>query len=223
MLNTITVRRFVFIVCMLIVCNAAKSQVKAITETGREVILYNNGSWKYIDDSSKNELDSTVDSIKTNHFAYTKPASSNFLVKSKIFNVGVYIDPKKWTFSGHKDNEPSIEYRFGLKTADGYMMMIAEKTSIDLEIMREIALSNAQKASLDVKEINAEYRTVNKLKVLCLQLSGTIKSMKFTYFGYYYSNKNGTVQLVGYTSQKYFDQTKKELENILNGLVETSD
>jgi hypothetical protein len=40
------------------------------------------------------------------------------------------------------------------------------------------------------------------------------------YFGYYYSNSNGTVQLLSYSSEQYFDSIQKELENFLNGIVE---
>jgi hypothetical protein len=56
--------------------------------------------------------------------------------------------------------------------------------------------------------------------VLCLELQGTIKGIKFTYFGYYYSNSNGTVQLLSYSTEQYFGRIQKELENFLNGLVE---
>jgi hypothetical protein len=86
--------------------------------------------------------------------------------------------------------------------------------------MRQIAILNAQKASVDVKETSAEYRIVNNKKILCLKFQGTIQGIKFVYFGYYYSSPNGTVQLLSYTSEQYYDSIQKELENFLNGFVE---
>ncbi len=45
--------------------------------------------------------------------------------------------------------------------------------------MRDIALINAQKAAQNAKITNSEYRTVNGLKVLCLEITGTIKGINF--------------------------------------------
>lgn len=209
--------RLFLILCILTISNILKSQTKALTETGREVILFDNGTWKYLQDSSNN---APIDSLTTNKNKFSKTADATFLVKSKVVNMGVFINPTKWTFSGHKENEKNPEYRFSLKSGEGYVMMLTEKTEIDLESLRKIALSNAQKASLDVKETKAEFRIVNNKKMLCLKFEGTIQGIKFVYFGYYYSNADGTVQLVSYSSQQYFDSVQKELEFFLNGMVE---
>lgn len=201
------------------ISNIVKSQTKALTENGREVLLYADGTWKFSQDSS-NKNTASPDTLKLNPNKYTKPSGATFLVKSNIFNIGVFINPNKWTFELHRDNETIPEYRFSLKTGEGFVMMISEKIPLDLETLRQIALLNARDASIDVKETFAEYRIVNGKKVLCLELQGTIKGIKFTYFGYYYSNSNGTVQLLSYSTEQYFGRIQKELENFLNGLVE---
>lgn len=203
----------------LISADVSICQIKALTETGKEVLLLDNGTWKYSNDSSNNDATKT-DSIAINPHSFSKKPGQTFLVKSNNFNVGVYMNPSKWTFSAHKDNEKTPEYRFSLKSGDGFVMMITETTPISLETMRQIALSNAQKASVDARETQAEYRTVNNKKMLCLTIQGTIKGIKFTYYGYYYSNDNGTIQLISYTSQKLFETLKTEFDIFLNGLVE---
>ena len=213
------INRLFLILGILTISATSKSQIKALTESGREVLLFDNGTWKYSQDSSNNSLNK-IDSLTTNTHPFIKESSATFLVKSNIFNVGVFINPSKWTFSPHKDNEKIPEYRFSMKSGEGYSMMITEKTQIDLENMRQIALINAQKAALDAKVISEEYRIVNGKKVLCLKMQGTIQGIKFIYFGYYYSNANGTIQLLCYTSQQFFDGLLKELESFLNGLVE---
>jgi hypothetical protein len=211
-------KQLFFILCILSFTNSARSQIKALTESGREVALFDDGTWKYLQDSSTTSYKS--DSLTINAHEFFKTKAATFLVKSKIFNIGVYINPAKWTFSAHKENEKNPEYRFSLKTAEGYTIMISEKTQIDLDKMPEIALENAQKASLDAKIISAEYRMVNTKKILCLQIQGTISGIKFVYFGYYYSNANGTIQLISYTSKQFFTGLQKELEDFLNGLTE---
>lgn len=203
---------------LLITLNPANAQVKALTETGKEVILFDNGTWKFANDSSKNAA--SFDSLTTNPQQFHKTSESTFLVKSKVLNVGVFINPSKWTFSAHRENEVNPEYRFGSKSGEGFAMMITEKTQIDLENMRQIALLNAQKASVDATVTSAEYRMVNDKKVLCLEIKGTIQGIKFVYLGYYFSNENGTIQLVSYTNQKLYAESRKELESLINGFVE---
>lgn len=211
-------KKTLFTLFFIAISVLAQSQIKAVTEDGREVILFKDGTWKYLQDSSSH---STVgDSLPTNETKFIKTNGSTFLVKSKTFNVGIYINPTKWIFAAHKENEKIPEYRFSLKSGDAYAMMITETIEIDLDNLRQIAFSNAQKVSLDIKETNAEYRIVNNKKVLCLKMQGTTKGVKFAYLGYYYSSPNGTVQLVTYSSQKDFESNQKEMENFLNGFVE---
>ena len=73
-------------------------------------------------------------------------------------------------------------------------MMLTEKTDIPLASMANIALINAKKASMDARIVHQEYRN-------------------------YYTNDNGTLQLVGYTSEKLFQKDKKDMEDLLNGLT----
>ena len=69
---------------------------------------------------------------------FRRQSNASFLVKSNTFNIGVYIDPSKWTFSTRKANEKNPEYTFSMKNQEGYALMVTEKTPIDLESMREI-------------------------------------------------------------------------------------
>lgn len=78
---------------------------------------------------------------------------------------------------------------------------------------------NGRESAPDLKVIQEEYRMVNGQKVLFLQLNGTLQGIKFTYYGYYYSNSSGTVQFITYTSQSLLEAYKEDCEKILNGFV----
>ncbi len=213
-------KTFLLLIIALTISVISKSQIKALTETGKEVLLLENGTWKYSTADSTDD-NNTPDSIAINNKQFHKSPNATFLVKSNVFNIGVYIDPGKWAFSTHKDNEKNPEYRFSFKNDDGYAMIITEKTPISLDNMMEIALQNARKAAVDARIVHAEYRNVNEKRILCLQINGTIRGIKFTYFGYYYSNDNGTTQLICYSaSQQQSEKLKNEYETFLNGLVE---
>jgi hypothetical protein len=214
-LNNMT--RFLSLLLLLAVFSTSKAQISATTQTGRRVILFNDGTWKYSADTAVNK--SHPDSVKLNPEKFSKSAGATFLVKSNVNSAAVFIDPEKWTMKTHHDNETNPEYRFSAKSENGFAMIITEKMQIDLQNMPSIALTNAQKASIDAAIIKQEYRTVNYKKVLYLELSGTIKGIKFRYMGYYYSNEKGTTQLVSYTSDTLYKQASKEMETFLNGFV----
>jgi hypothetical protein len=191
------------------------SQKKAVTEKGDEVILFDDGTWKYSNDSTKKRLE-----ISVNPKPFKKSDNSTFLVKSTKTEVGIWVDPKKWSFKKSETNEDA-EYQLQLKGKDLYGMVITEKIEVPLETLKGIALENARAAANDAEIVKQEYRTVNDKKILFLQINGTLQGIKFTYYGYYYSSESGTVQLIAYTAQNLINDLKADAEELLNGLVTT--
>lgn len=192
------------------------AQQKAVTETGEEVILYNDGTWKYQNENALEEKE-----IPTNSTEFKKDDNSTFLLKSNVLNMGFWLNPKKWSFKKATDN-PEAEYNFQLKEGDLYGLVISEKVEIPLVALRSIALENGKAVAPDLKIVKEEYRTVNNLKVLLLQMNGTFQGIKVSYYGYYFSNPKGTIQFLTYTSQNLMADYQKESEILLNGLVETN-
>ena len=198
---------------LILVASAASAQQKAVTDTGEDVFLYDDGTWRYAEERADVPTD-----IATNPKEFSKPAKASFLVKSTIVKNGVWIDQKKWTFRKATNNE-SAEFEFQLKDGDLYGMLIAEKIEIPLITLRKIALDNARNAAPDIKVTKEEYRTVNGLKVLLLQMEGTMQGIKVAYYGYYFSDANGTVQLITYTAQSLLPEHVSISEDFLNGFV----
>ena len=207
-------KKIISIVLCLLTVNLTQAQQKAVTETGEEVVLFMDGTWKYLD-----EGDLLIKEIPTNSKTFRKDRESTFLLESSKFNVGFYINPKIWSFKKATNNEDA-EYELQLKGGDLYGVVISEKLEIPLESFKSIALENAKSVAPDIKIVKEEYRTVNGLKVLCLQMNGTMQGIKVSYYGYYFSNTNGTVQFLTYTSQNLLDSYRPEIENLLNGLAE---
>lgn len=191
------------------------AQIKAVTAEGEEVILYKDGTWKYV-----NEVTKIGTIIDTNKTAFTKSADATFLVKSSKLNMGIYLNPKKWAFKKSEASE-SAEFEFTLKNSDAYGMFIPERIEMPLEVLKTAALENAKSVAPDITIVKEEYRMVNGVKFFLMQMNGTVQGVKFTYLGYYYSYAKGTVQLITYTSQNLLSEYQKELEGLLNGLVIT--
>lgn len=190
------------------------AQQKAVSETGEEIILFDDGTWQYQNDDALKESE-----IPTNSEVHLKDDRSTFLLKSNKMNVGFWLDPKKWTFKKAIDN-PEAEYELHLKDEDLYGMVITEKVEVPLITLRSLAVENGKLVAPDLIIVKEEYRTVNGLQVLLLQLNGTMQGIKFSYYGYYFSSISGTVQFITYTSQNLLDGYVKECEKLLNGFVE---
>lgn len=199
---------------LLFTVQLINAQIKAITETGDEVILYNNGTWNYLNDSIIEN-----DVIPVNEIKFVKGKKSSFLVKSKKLNIGIWINPKSWSFTKGTGND-AYEYQFQKKGDDLYAMLISEKMQIPIETLKGIAIENGRSVAPDIKVIKEEYRNVNGIQVLMMQMVGTIQGMRFTYYGYYYSNSNGTIQLITYTGENLINNYINDIEELLNGLIE---
>lgn len=198
----------------LLTIHLVQAQQNAVTERGDEVILFDDGTWKY-----QNEDEIAKTEIPTNPVDFKKDKESTFLLKSNNVNLGFYLDPKIWSFRKATD-KPDVEYAINLKDGDLYGLVITEKFEIPLETFKTIAIENGKAAAPDIRIVKEEYRSVNGMKVLMLQLDGTMQGIKFSYYGYYYSNANGSVQFITYTSQNMLDRYIPVSEKLLNGLVE---
>lgn len=189
------------------------AQINAVTESGDQVILYDDNTWTYYGDEPIEETE-----IPVNETLFLKDDDSSFQLKSNRVQLGFWLNPKKWSFQKSSSNEDA-EYELQLKDEDLYAMIISEKIEIPLNTLKRIAIENTKAVCPDIKLINEEYRTVNGLKVLQLELSGTIEGMKFSYLGYYYSDDSGTVQFITYTAQSLLEFYRNDAEKLLNGLT----
>jgi hypothetical protein len=188
-------------------------QKRAVTDTGEEVILYENGTWKYVKESDQKKTE-----ISTNPAPFAKSKEAAFLVKSKTVEIGIWLNTQKWNFKKSKDGEDT-EYEFNLKGKDLYAMLLTEKIEVPLETLRTVALENAKEAAPDMEIKEEEYRMVNGKKMLYLRMEGSAQGIKFAYMGYYYSDAGGTVQFVSYTAQALLDEYKSSAVELLNGLT----
>jgi hypothetical protein len=191
----------------------SRAQIQAVTTTGEEVILYENKTWAYANDSKSEAVEVPVNKKK-----FEKPDKATFLAKSSVLKVGFYLNPKVWIFKKSKEGDAS-EFEFELRQKDAYGMAITERTEIPIETLKEVALSNAREVSPDIKAVKEEYREVNGKRIFCMQMNGTVKGMKISYLGYYYSSEEGTLQFLTYTAQNLLDDYGVEMEELLNGLV----
>ncbi len=204
MMKQIIITIAAIMLCFVTV-SAYSQQQRARTADGKEVILYPDGTWKHVETPVVHPPSS-----------YSKPTSSNKLIKGKYGTYGIWIDDKKWKKS-EVQFSPQAEYSFVHTAGDGYAMIVPERIQMPLETLKSFALKNAQKAAPDARITFEEKRDVNDNKVLCMKIKGTIQSIPFTYLGYYYAGKAGTIQVITYTAQNLFAEFESDFTKFLNG------
>lgn len=191
----------------------ALSQIKAITENGDEVVLYDSGKWKFVNENSKLE-----EELLLNPIEFNKSDKQTFAVKSNVNNTIININPKEWTFKKSEMNA-AAEYDFESKDGSFYGMLITEKIGIPKDQLTKIAFENALKAAPDMELISQEKRIVNGQEVIAMKMRGTISGIDLGYFSYYFSNNSGSTQLITFTGYEIMESEIKKAEDFLNGFI----
>jgi hypothetical protein len=182
------------------------AQERATTANGKVVLLYSDGTWKYAP-----QLDSSV-------VGRTRSAEATAKVDLAHGKAALYFDPNKWKVT--KSDEPS-RTTLAHTNGDGYAMILAERLQVPLDQLRQIALDNARSVAPDTKVVAEQPRRVNGIDVLSLQMTGTIQGIHFTYLGYYYTGKEGAIQILTYTAANLFEEYRADFEELLEGFVLT--
>ncbi|WP_028121180.1 hypothetical protein [Epilithonimonas tenax] len=196
------------------------SQTKALTEDGREVILLENKTWRFVNETDER----TLDVIETNEAPFSKTNTSSFLLRSKKVDAGIYLDPKKWK-TIKMAVLPTAEYTFQSLINPNIMTLgclMSENAPVQtLKNLRDLMLASIQSRADYFKLNKSEYRTVNGMKVLFIDYSLNTSGMDFHYIGNYYLTEDGYCNLVAFTYEKEFEKSKSEMLNFINGLVKT--
>lgn len=180
----------------------AQTTIRARTESGKDVILSPDGTWKYaIEDTGPTVV--------------RKPVGATAHFQAPQGGFRIWYDNAKW-FMEPKSDRATAEFK--LKRGDAYALMLVEELNIPIATLKEIALENAKEAAPDAKVIFEESRTVNNKEVLCMKMEGTIKGIPFRYYGYYFGGKQGTIQLLTFTGRDLFAKYEQDLTEFLNGL-----
>ena len=187
---------------------------KAKTEDGKEVILRDDGTWVYAD-AVKKDKKGQKEGVEPKK-EYKKPTNAKLQYKGKRGTLAIYLVPGMWETMA-KPPSPAAEVGFRNKEGDMFALVVAERIIVPLEILKRVALENAQKLDQNARIIKEEKRIVNGNEVLCLIMSAKPQGMAMTYYNYYYSGKEGSIQVITWTGENLFEEVKPELETFLNG------
>lgn len=185
----------------------AQAPVGATTEDGRKVLLFPDGKWKPV----------AAPPPAGPGRPHVRAAAATERVDLLRGAMAIYVDPGQW--KRQPATEDLTKTTFHHASGEAYGMIVAERLAIPLLKLKEIAISNARAAAPDAKVVFEETRHVNDIDVLVMQMEGTIQGIAFTYYGYYYSGPQGSLQVLTYTGTNLFAEYKGAFEEFLNGLT----
>jgi hypothetical protein len=185
---------------------AQQAPTRATRSDGSVVLLYPDGTWK--------PGVATPASKTTAASRYEKPANATATLEI-LKTASLSYDPTKWQ---RETTSTPGRQMLRHESGDGYALIIAERLQIPMASFKQIVLTNARSAAPDAKLVAEEVREVNGVPVSCLQITGTAQGLAFHYFGYYYTGKLGSVQVITYTGETLFEEYKPDFEELLNGL-----
>lgn len=200
----------VSLLALLLPAPVIAQTIHATTREGMAVLLHPDGRWEFADQQQAHE------SVAAEAGTHSRPDSSTKLVKGKRGSFGIWLDAKKWRVKRDPANADAM-FELTHANGDGYALVIAERIAMPLETLRKVAIDNANAAAEDVEVVHEEKRTVNGTEILLMQINGTIQSIPFTYYSYYYTGKGGSIQFITYTGSDLFAEYKADFEDLLNG------
>ncbi|MCY1660609.1 hypothetical protein [Chryseobacterium sp. SL1] len=207
----------IILIAFVAVSFSTKAQTKAMTEDGKEVVLLDNKTWKFVNESDEK----TLETISTNDQTYEKAKEATFLMKSKRVEGGVYYNPKVWRIIKSDINFPAIEHVFTNSTNPNiFALFISENAPIQtLKNLKELVIAGVQKNATYFRLKEAEYRTINDIKVLHMKYSVNAKGIDLEYMGNYYLTGDGYCSITAYTFVNKYEENKKAMESFINGIA----
>ncbi|MFZ4931139.1 DUF3157 family protein [Chryseobacterium sp. Mn2064] len=198
---------------------SVQSQIKAITEDGKEVVLLDDKTWKFVNESDEK----TLETITSNEQLFEKTKESTFLVRSKNMDCGFYYNPKNWKIVKAPISTTFVEYAFtNNSNSNVYAIFGSEIMPVQsLKNLKDILLPMIQRNSDYFKLKKSEYRTINGIKVLHIEYSANTKGIDFEYMSNLYLTNGGYCSISCYTYANQFEALKSEMENFINGIVKT--
>lgn len=219
----------------------AQAVQRARTENGREVILRGDGTWVFADpgpqppqpppaqspapQAARPQLQPLFPTPQgtgtapqpgaTNALPIHRPADATTAYTTRRGNFRFWYNPQKWRPT---PENPDGRVQFQLAGQDAFIVLIPEGTPLPIPQLKTVAIENARQAGTDVRIVSEQPRSIGGREVLQMQFNVTIDRVPITFVGYYYGDPQGSVQLVGFTSQQDFQRFRAQIQEGLDGL-----
>ena len=211
---------------LLLAVQSSFSQIRAFTEKGDTIYVYENGTWSFelLDEMPdvSDELNFLSDVLApdtiTQHFK--APVNSTKEVNEARGMFTIKYDENKWRRIPPATLNSEADFAFQAKETDIFSIVISEEIAISADKLFLIAKNTMkERTGYDPKIIKTEVRTVNGSEVFRGVLKAEFSGITFIFDTYYFSNDLGSVQFTTYTSDKIWERNEDFIIELLNGFI----
>lgn len=204
------------------------AQVKAVTEYGDTIYVYDNGTWTYELEYDAPDLPSATDNvtnadapIDTVDVNYTYPSSSSKSANNRAGMYRLHYNPEHWKRVPPASFNEDAEFVLQHRQNDAFALVIWEETPIDPEVLYRIALENMATVGEvdDVTVKKVEHLKVNGSPVIRATYTAKIQTIPVTFVAQYYSDDRGCMQFLVWTSDTIWKSRTEQLNNLAAGLA----
>lgn len=203
-----------------------QGQVKAYTEYGDTIYVYDNGTWSFeLEDFTENEITDGFNEdeylvIDTIHEAQLLSPTATKEVSTNINQFTFKYDHEIWKRVPPGEYNDEAEFAFKYRNKDIWCIIITEETEITKEAILKIARNTLEEnLNHKIDVLKTEERSVNGYSILRGALETENAGVKLVFDSYYYSDERGTTQITTWTSTNLWKKYENEIINFLNGIV----
>lgn len=202
---------------------SATAQVRAVTEDGDSIYVYDDGTWTYElkEENEGNPFEELLDinvQFDTSTTPFTKPENAKQKITSKFEFFDLYYNSDDWERVPPGKINAEAELAFKHKKTDIYSTVITEEIEIGVGMTYKVAIMNAEEGSGNpVKVLKKEIRNVNGVEMLHTVFEANFAGFEATFVNNYYSGEFGTVQILTWTSTNIVDKYYQDMLDLING------
>lgn len=204
--------RFLLILSILILPLISEAQIIIASSNGSNIKLNAEGNWEEV-------VEKVPDQVEFNSF--TLPEGSEYLLQTSGGKFAIQYNNDKWDvlegtrFPGISFQNYEYEFSHRKSFATGLLMIDPKEMSVEELISNSI--EQIRETATELTVAYGEVFKVNEKTVYMVILQTVEHGIPLTYYNYYYSGEEGTLQFLGYCNQKVFWKYEDDIKDLLNG------
>ena len=192
----------------------ARAQIIIATSNGNQLKLTSEGEWEEV-------WETLPDQVEYNSFAL--PVGSEAILKTNDEKFAIQFNSQKWdVLRGTHFPGPgfeNFEFEFSHRKSFATGLLVADPNPASIEKVISRSLNQIKETATELTVAYGEVFRVNKKTIYMVILQTVEHGIPLTYYNYYYSGDEGTVQFLGYCNQKVFWKYEDDIKDLLNGFL----
>ena len=128
------------------------------------------------------------------------------------------MDGDAWKADSPSDVGDNVQRRtLQHRSGEVFAALIEERSELGLEQVMEASVVNAREAASEVRVLTRGTREVNGRRLGFIEMDATIDGMMWTFYNHFFSDRTGTVQVVGWTPRNLIDTHRATIESLVSG------